>query len=66
MDTSLKDQLLPVFQYTYLSSSNNMYKWYATKSTLELLTHIYASCAHISAAYIGTNNKKLWFPYNAE
>ena len=43
-----------------------LYIGYATKTTLELIQHMYTQYAHISAKYIASNNKILLSSYNAE
>ena len=41
VDSFLKNQLLAVFNDPYLSTLNNWYTRYDTRSTLDLLTHLY-------------------------
>ena len=45
---SLKNQLLAVFGDPYLVTLKNGYTRYATRSTMDLLTHLYKNYARIS------------------
>ena len=44
----------------------NTYIRYATKTTLEILTHLYSNCTRISITDMVANDYKLRYPYNKE
>ena len=64
--TALKNHLASSFDDPYLSTLENGYMGYATKTTLELIKHLYSHYAHISATYMSDNYERLLSPYNAE
>ena len=63
---ALKDQLLAVFEYTYLETLKNDYMGYATRSTMELIAHLYEHYTRISSADMAENDEILRAPYNTE
>ena len=62
VDTALKDQLVSDLNNPYLSTLKNSYTWYVTKTTLDLIHHIYSHYACISATYISANDEKICPP----
>ena len=66
VDTALKNQIVSVFEYPYLLRLKKSYTGYATKTTLDIFTHIYTHYVHISATDISDNDERLCSPYNAE
>ena len=66
IDTALKNQPVSSFSDPYLSKLKNVYTGYATKSTMELITHLYKNYNRISATDITENNKRIRATYNAE
>ena len=66
VDTSLKNQLVSVFEDPYLSTLKNAYTGYATKTTLELVQNLYLHYACISATDMSKSDEWLRSPYNAE
>ena len=63
---SLKNQLLAVFGDPYLVTLKNGYTRYATRSTMDLLTHLYKNYARISPSDMAANDERLRASYNAE
>ena len=63
--TSLKIQPVSFFKGTCMSPLKNSYIGYDTKSTLVLITHLYANYALISTTDMVANDKRLIYPYNA-
>ena len=57
--TSLKNQLISVFQDVYLSTLKKLDTGYVTKSTLAILMHLYYNYARISATDMAANNERL-------
>ena len=66
VDADLKNQLLAVFDNPYLYTLKNEYTGYATRSTMNLLTHLYKNYAHISPLDMAANDEKLRASYNFE
>ena len=66
LDSSLNNHLVSVFYDPYLSTLKISYTWYATKTTLELIHHIYTHYALISFTYMAAKDERLSSPYNAE
>ena len=64
--TALKNQLVSVFEGSYLYNLKNLYTGYATKITLALLTHLYTNYACISATYVAASNKNILSQYKLE
>ena len=48
VDSALKNQLLAVFDYPYLSTPKKNYTGFATRSTMDLIKHLNDHYAHIS------------------
>ena len=49
VNTALKNQLLAVFNDPYLAMLKNEYTGYETRSTMELIKHLYKHYARISS-----------------
>ena len=58
--------LVSMFEDAYLSMLKNAHTGYATKSTLDLIRHLYLHCCRISATYMSVNEENLCFLYNME
>ena len=56
IDSALKNQLLAVFDDPYLSKLKNVYTGYATRSTMDLLTHLYKHYACIYPSDMASND----------
>ena len=52
----LKNQLLAVFDDPYLSTLKNEYTGYATRSTMDIITHLYEHYTRISLSDMAANN----------
>ena len=63
VDIYLKNHMVYVFQNAYLSTLNNAYIGYATKSTLVILAHLHSKYACISTTDMVANNERLRLPY---
>ena len=59
VDSALKNQLLAVFNDTYLATLNNDYTGYATRSTVDIIAHIYEQYTRISSMYTLANNERI-------
>ena len=59
VDTALKNQLIVVFDNPYLVTFKNGYTGYATRFTMDLLTHLYKNYARISPSYMASNDERL-------
>ena len=66
VDSSLKNQLLAVFEEPYLSTPKNEYTGYAKRSIIDLIKDLYEHYARISLSDMAANNERLQAYYNAE
>ena len=66
VDSALKNQLLTDFDNPYLATLKNESTGYTTRSTMDLLNHLYQHCAHISSTNMAENDKRVRASYNAE
>ena len=66
VNASLKNQMLAVFDKLYLATFKNGYTEYSTRSTMDLLTHIYKKYTCIFSSYMAANDERLRALYNAE
>ena len=66
LDSALKNQILSTFNDPDLFMLKNMYTWYVTNTTLELIQHIYTHYARISVTYMSVNDECLQSLYNVE
>ena len=64
--TALKNQLVSILEDAYMSPLKNEYTGYNTKTTLELVTHMYSRYAQISDTEMLENDENLHYRYNAE
>ena len=62
----MKKQLVSVFNNPYLSTLKNAYTGYDTKSTMELITHLYNKYAWNSTKEMATNREIISTTYNME
>ena len=54
--SSLKNHLLAVFNDPYLSTLMIGYRRYATRSIIDLITHLYNNYGHISPSDMAAND----------
>ena len=66
VDTALKNQLIAVSDDPYLSTLKNGYTGYATRSTMDLITHFYKNYASIYPLEMVANDEILRASYNSE
>ena len=66
VNNSLKNQLEPVLQDAYLFTLKNAYTGYTNKSTLSILTHLYANYSHISTTDMVNSDNNIRSLYNSE
>ena len=64
--TTFKSQFVSVFEDAYLEMLRNAYTRYASKTTLNIITHIYTHYTRISVTDMLANDKKLLSRYNAK
>ena len=62
VNTALKNQLFYAFYKPYLSMLKKEYTGYATKTTLEIIQHIYTHYARISVIDTSANEKRIQSP----
>ena len=65
-DLALKNQLLVVFYDPYLATLKNKYTEYATRSTMDLIYHLYKDYSRSYSTDVAANNKRLQVSYNDE
>ena len=66
LDAALKNHLIVVFNDPYMYTLKNRYTIYATRSKMDLLTHLYEKYACISPSDMMANDKRIRASYNAE
>ena len=66
VDSALKNQLIVVFNDPYLTTLRNEYTWYATRSTMEMISHIHKQYDRISSTNMVANGERLCTPYNTD
>ena len=66
INTALKIQIILSFDDPYLSTLKNAYTGYDTKSTMELITHLYNKYAWNSTKEMATNREIISTTYNME
>ena len=58
--------MLAVFEDPYLFTMKNEYTGYATRSTMDLIKHLYKHYSHIFLSYMAENYEITQVSYNAE
>ena len=58
--------MLAVFDDPYLATFKNGYTGYATRLTMDILTHLYKNYARISPSDMTSKNERLQALYNSE